>query len=561
MDDRTKADYENLSQQLRAELKQWENDWVKANGGKKPARGDIKQNRDIAQKYKDYNKFRDILAGNIPPPAREDASEQRKRKQADAVLPSTQTPSKRPKHAATPIKSQLHADDVSTAVTPSLSRKLFSPALPTSIGPTPQKDGRVLGLFDLLGKTPSKSTGEEVVSLPPIIATPSRRNSSQKADDTVLTTPNTDRFARTPSSSRNHRNRILLNSFMGITSPLQKRDENSQPSNNNNNNNNNKSPSSRGSVSKLQFATPAFLRRSTAPLPPVDENGEWKVEPIKLPRKPLGRGLSSVVASLRRLEEEVLDEELDVMREMEMEGEAATFATSSQKKNDDEPPLLTGEPATAQAAGIEGGEGETTSQQQASAAALAEEKPVLLGGFDDEGIYDSDEGEQLDRGQPLRVFKKKGQKRTTRRVNMRPTRKKRPTKAIDEGNNHISGDDEDEVVPETQFDAARPTVSDDGDDHLLLSGSDFDDEAAQDESDLDDRKKTKITKVQPKTSKKPQGQDKSADDGKKKKEEGIVAKTARKVKATAHANFKRLKLKNNGAKGGPGYNSRFRRRR
>jgi hypothetical protein len=45
------------------------------------------------------------------------------------------------------------------------------------------------------------------------------------------------------------------------------------------------------------------------------------------------------------------------------------------------------------------------------------------------------------------------------------------------------------------------------------------------------------------------------------KPEGTVKKAVRKVNELAHANFQRLKLKNNGAKGGPGFNSRFRRRR
>ena len=39
----------------------------------------------------------------------------------------------------------------------------------------------------------------------------------------------------------------------------------------------------------------------------------------------------------------------------------------------------------------------------------------------------------LDRGQPLRVFKKKGQMRTIRRVNSRPTRAKRPASQPDPG--------------------------------------------------------------------------------------------------------------------------------
>lgn len=47
MDDRARAAYEDQSVQLRAELKKWEGDWATANGGKKPGRGDIKQNPDI----------------------------------------------------------------------------------------------------------------------------------------------------------------------------------------------------------------------------------------------------------------------------------------------------------------------------------------------------------------------------------------------------------------------------------------------------------------------------------------------------------------------------------
>jgi hypothetical protein len=43
--------------------------------------------------------------------------------------------------------------------------------------------------------------------------------------------------------------------------------------------------------------------------------------------------------------------------------------------------------------------------------------------------------------------------------------------------------------------------------------------------------------------------------------DGKVKTAARKVTALANQNFKRLKLRNSGAKGGPGHNSRFRRKR
>jgi len=43
--------------------------------------------------------------------------------------------------------------------------------------------------------------------------------------------------------------------------------------------------------------------------------------------------------------------------------------------------------------------------------------------------------------------------------------------------------------------------------------------------------------------------------------DGRIKTAARKVNALAHANFKRLKLRNSGAKGGPAHNSRFSRKK
>lgn len=461
------------------------------------------------------------------------------------MLPPSQTPQKRTRHAQTPLKSQTYDDELSTAVTPSLSRRLFSPAVPTSIGPTPQRDGRVLGLFDLLSATPSRSTGDGARPKSHIDATPSKRRSDGTVIDDIAT-PSANRFSRTPTSSRN---RVLLDEFMGITTPLHKRDSNPQA---------NKTPSSSRSVSKLQFATPAFLRRTTAPLPPVDENGEWKVEPIKLPRKPIVRGLSSVVASLRKLEEEVLDDELDAMREAEMENEPM-FAAPRKAS-------LPAAPTEAEHAEARLEPSETVPQQDDTVkdnTARAKDseqqrpdKPLLLGAFDDENLYDSQGEEQLDRGRPLRVFKKKGQKRTTRRVNMRPARHRRP-----DGKNDDDGgaSDNDDVVPETQFEATKDAHGD-SDPLSGASGSEFGGSDFENDNDNDDetKKKTKAKAKATKPTKKGQEKEKEKEKG---KEEGIITKSFRKVKATAHANFKRLKLKNHGAKGGPAHNSRFRRKR
>ncbi|RYO78937.1 hypothetical protein DL764_010069 [Monosporascus ibericus] len=479
MDENERRNYEATAQELRTELKRFEGDWAKQNDGRKPGREDIKQNPDIAKKYKQYSRVRDILAGKVEPPKAEEPSRSRKRTSEEAAV---QTPSKRHRSIETPSKLRQYDVDEVSFETPS-SRKLFSPTVPTSIGPTPQKDGRVLGLFDLLVEndenTPSRPrTGEAEDAN--VQATPSRRAVADDVDELEAI-----KMGRTPMSTSK---RTMLNTFM---TPLKLRDGNSAGA---------KTPTS---VSKLQFSTPSFLRR--APLPAIDENEGYKSpRPLRLPRKPLGRSLSSIVATLRKVEEETLDDDLEALHEMENDAPAPKSSRPAKPSNDD---VLV----------------------QDSRA------PQLLGGFDDESLYDSPTEEALGRdGQPLRVYKKKGQKRTTRRVNMRPTRTKRPQQSVEE-----EEDDDEDTVPETQFDASKP----DNEEPLDIgSDSDFD------ESERGDREDAQKKEPKKGSTKEPKG-------------EGRLKKTVRKVNAMAHANFKRLKLKNHGAKGGPGFNSKFRRRR
>ncbi|KAI5925571.1 DNA replication/checkpoint protein [Camillea tinctor] len=491
MDDGERQKYEAMSAQLRTDLKRFEADWAQSNDGKKPGRNDIKQNPEIAQKYKKYNQVRDILSGKIPPPSSKEPTKEstkaRKRKSDEGL---DQTPTKRSKAAETPSNNRFQDVQENGFETPS-ARKLFSPRVPTSVGPTPQRDGRILGLFDLLTETeentPQKSKdGESPTKKGGIQSTPSKRSASEMEEV---------KLGRTPMSSSK---RIMLDTFM---TPLKNRDNNSGAA---------RTPTS---VSKLQFATPSFLRR--APLATVDENGEYVAPaPLRFSRKPLGRSLSSMVAGLRKLEEEELDDDLDAMREAENEGDM----------------LQTAKPITKPATKPKDNILEPDSQ-----------KPQLLGGFDDEGAYDSPDEAQLGRdGQPLKVYKKKGQKRTTRKVNMRPTRAKRPGQSTEE----LPEDDgDDEVVPETQFDVTANNPS--SEPISMGSESDFDDEDGEDDEESGVQTKAKKPVAAKKNEKK----------------EGKIKKAARKVNELAHANFKRLKLRNNGAKGGPSFGSRFRRRR
>ncbi|KAH6984611.1 DNA replication regulator SLD2 [Ilyonectria sp. MPI-CAGE-AT-0026] len=469
MDDATKAEYDAQSQQLRADLKSWESDWAKTHKGQKPGREDIKANAEIAQKYKQYNKVRDILSGKAPPSAKEDPKPRKRR--SDIHL--AQTPTKRTKQFETPSKNRNVDHDEGLMNSPAISRKLFSPASVTSLGPTPQRDGRVLGLFDLLVEkelgTPRRDSPRKGGAQRRIDATPSKRSAAM--DDEL-----TARLGRTPMSSSK---RQRLDNFM---TPQKNRDGNFDAV----------TPSS---VSKLQFDTPAFLKRHS--LPALDENSEFDAPaPLRLPRKSMVKGLSEIVASLRKVEEDHLDDELDALREIE----------------DEENGISRPKPPTV---------------PQPKDDVLEEDSQVRqlpLGGFDDEGLYDSpDEGVMGRDGNSnsLRVFKKKGQKRTTKRSNMKPIRMRRPKNMGEGGEGEVVGDENEDPIPETQGEAGEE------------DGSDF------------ENTKAKKTKKSKKAASKP----------------GPVKKAARKVNELAHANFQRLKLKNNGAKGGPGFGSRFRRRR
>lgn len=359
----------------------------------------------------------------------------------------------------------------------------------------------------------------------PVASTPRRRRDSDADPAPTATTPR--QLGRTPVTSGRY---IQL---AGFTTPLRDRQGNGLTR---------RTPSSSGRVSKPQFSTPAFLRRSAVPMPPVDENGEWDVAPLRLPKKPMVRSLSNIVAGLRRLEEETLDEELDVLHEIEMEEEGRVAKMSA-------PAAI---PTSGREKTSQDGDAEVE-DSQAVAVRVKHEKPVLLGGFDEENLYDSSDEEQLERGRHLRKFKKKGQKRTTRLANLKPTRAKQPSASVD-----CAEGSDDEVVPETQFDTTKATGDPEDDLEPPMSGSDFDYSAFSDDDGDASKKKARKPSGNRKSTAAKAG--KSKDEGKE-EAPGVVRKAVRKVKATAHANFKRLKLRNTGSKGGPAHNSRFKRRR
>jgi DNA replication regulator SLD2 len=459
-----------------------------------------------AAKYKEYNKVRDYLSGKLPypPPGPTSTTSQtpRKRKREEPrgievyskrqIL--SQTPSK------TPSKAPLQPWEVDPYDTPSHVRSLFTPSK-KALGPTPQKDGVVLGLFDLL-EPPTPSAAKP-------ISTSNAENSRR----TVGSTPRKSKediferqkHSRTPASSSK---RHFLDAF---ATPLKNKDLNSQTS---------QTPST---VSKLYFNTPSFLRRDSQRinLGPVSQEGDLGTDispqAIRVPRKPLVRGLSSILAGLRKIEEEAHDDDLEALHEMEAE-EASMGGAKSKSKPVQAAPMF-----------------KDMIQVEDS------QQPHLLGGFDDEAQFDSSEEDNLGPdGQPLRVYKKKGQKRTTRRVNMKPSRPKPTTKlpTVSEEGSELSSPESPSQIPETQ-------ILDD--ESQRMEGRNYNSDTQSEWTESDGGTRTKRIGGSRKD--------------KRMNKDGKVKRAARKVTAYANQNFKRLKLRNTGAKGGPGHGSRFRRKR
>jgi hypothetical protein len=303
-----------------------------------------------AAKYKQYNKLRDH---NSREPAPKNS---KKRKSDDDV---NLTPSKRQMSAeVTPRKRKDSKSEVQIALedqaTPVVKR--------TMMGPTPQKDGKMMGIFDLLPiETPSKLR-TVFGSVMNVMRTPSKSNDLFK-DDALI--EERARGSRTPASTGK---RFLLDAF--VTPKKRKSEEEGTPSS-----------------SMKRLATPSFLKRDNFTLSTVCEEPLSPEVALPWKRRPFGRSLSGMIKDLRKQEDEQADDEWDVMLEAEGETVPSKSTTSGVPK-------------------------------------IVVEDSQRNVELDAEGFVPSEVEEtdtevlpQLDRhGKPRKPYKKKGLKRQTRRV-------------------------------------------------------------------------------------------------------------------------------------------------
>ncbi|WEW60130.1 hypothetical protein PRK78_005615 [Emydomyces testavorans] len=492
----------NIEQQiysLRAELKEWEKSFSEVNGGRKPAREDIKKDPTIATKYKIYSRLRvqassaSVVKGDNSHPTFD--PDDRKQSQKKRPYPFTNTTDKHDTHTfTTPHKIakytppstenngiyNAHPSQLDPYESPSnIKNRLLSPrdldlSLRVAIGPTPQRDGKVLGLFDLLpvsGQSIATPSRRKKLTLVDDVPTPSRAKELVTPSGREGSTVRRRRHSLTPASSAK---KFYLSNFFATPTTMRygtivetdKGEEDGIVL-----------QAQHDLVEKKQgseLETPAFLRRRNVLFSRPVNGSESKIEgkspvAVRMPQKVIGKGLSQLVQGLRDLEEEAMQDDMDALRE-------------------------------AEAAEVEAEQG------------FPEDDQAAENNWSNRTQTDSPSKIQ-------RQWKKKGQKRTTKLVRIRPVRRK-PQRAREPTIAEEESEDELTTLTESQI----PNSA----------------ERNEDSKNANDKR----TETSNRAEKEKQGGSK-------------LVQKARKLKAAAHANYRALKIRSKNGKG----KGRFGRRR
>lgn len=504
----------------------------------------------LASKYKEYTQLKNLEAKLIRREKRqaEPVDSQSKKRKHESPSGPNNAPQATPRKASKGIFStpsharteKIHPSNLDPYDSPSTFRKLFSPSthmqglpapspLKAAIGPTPQRDGKSLGLFDLLSEsggshhqaTPSANRQKDTLAAG--FQTPSKPKTFDPIKEMPGEEEESSRITRTPASSTKQfylANLFATPTTMRYAAMVEADDEKEAQASANMN-----QKSAEASPETNHSATPSFLRRSNSGRYTAPSNNDGSgLSPIKSrqPGRFHGKGLSTIVQGLRDMEEERMEEEMDddwdVMREMEAEQEGLSY------------PVPESHPPPAE---------------------------------------------------PQRPYKKKGQKRTTRRVIMRPVMPKPKSRQASNSATPLEEESDDElaaVVPETQIQPFPEDIPEevlensDGEDDVASLHTMSDPESGNDESDADsdgdpeygeqpkhipktksfsDRLKEAVSKVKPKAKEPAPAPVKAAPEKEEKKPK------ERKVNPQTHANYRSLKIHSRGGSRGRG---RFRRK-
>lgn len=301
-----------------------------------------------------------------------------------------------------------------------------------------------------------------------------------------------------------------------------------------------------------------------------------------------------------------LDDEMDLLREIEGDGGApkkssfaAKLKAATEKKVDQDLKTPSSVPTLvqdSQTSGPEQQQQQTPRFPKLLSSSTSIEMPLGPDrALDDESEEDSVPSQRGRDGKPLRAFKKRGQKRSTRMSKMRPSKAKwkpEPAWKLGSGDEAEKGKDrgmeeekgvvaEVQVVEETQLPISAPAldVIDDDDDMLKTDNEEFIDSCPSSASDEDEEFLLKSTSKRPKPNiNKEKIIDKNASNlsttktttsntstkiittttsstqppNKKTEPNKTKKKDKKKIAPTAHANFRALKIRGKGGAGGKG---------
>lgn len=547
---------------LRVALKEYERTFAAEHDGRKPSRDEIKANKAAAGDYKQYQVIRDILAGKRDLEALKTPKRRTTRNRHERTDSAISLTPHRPRINSTPVKAHIHPNDLDPYDAPS---SISPRVLPTAIGPTPRRDGTVLGIFDLLSNSSSRKSSQ---------ATPSSRKRKIDVLDetTVYAEPGQSVIAQTPSQKRRVSTNKVGDGWPGST-PRSSLATGKR--------NHSKTPISEGKKFMLNhfFATPSAVRFAG-----MIEEAETSQNPVesKTPLRDLVLGISP-----RK------DNDMEMNARAHMDATPPYLRRSFSFKER----LLSasGEPKPASKSvrrSLSGNLRHVSSFPKPLSQIIAEnqqfqqeEEERLQRQREEEGDNEDDldalreiEGngvsvlvedsqvvggshgtvldEDTNADRPLPKWKKKGQKRTTRRVIMRPV-KMRPTvprKAAreDTDEDNETPQDASEEIEHTSHIEETQLLDDELEQDSDMEYLDEEDAEAVADPDFDDSRAPK-SKIKPKSKKAVEAPDPSKPLGKPrqpKKDSQDALGDSRKINPNAysHMNFRSLKIKNKNSK-------------
>lgn len=465
LDTPKKASLQRKADSLRTALKEYERTFAAAHDGRKPGKDDIKSDHAIATKYKEYNKVRDVLAGKVGLDAVNPPQPKAKHVHTRTDSAISLTPHQ-PRNRSTPLKARVHPNEIDPYDAPSsISPKITFHA----IGPTPRRDGTVIGIFDMLPPSGSIRSSQETPSSRKRKVDAFQDDPSDGTQATITQTPS-QRRSRRAESGKDH----------NITATPTSRDSSNRK--------HYKTPISQSKRFMLDhfFATPSAVRFSSLVQHDNDDDDAHVTGTPAQTKTPLRDALLGISPARKNLGSETdatppyLKRSFSFKERLLSASGGGPSSSASMRGNIHvitSPTQIKKGPRDLRGARF-------APKPLSQMIAELQSQTEIVQGDDDRVDHDDDDDDmdalremeagevnvlvndsqagalgQSAEAEPPRVWKKKGQKRTTRRVMMRPVKMK-PAAAP----KFVAADDDDVESSEDELalDNARAARGEDG---------------------------------------------------------------------------------------------------